>query len=87
MEGEGNEFIAAANKAGSIPTSCGVAVFQPPSGNCATLGNGGFGSNVLASARGVTRAISPAEYRNVTTQSTAASTRESFEFFLSVLNA
>jgi hypothetical protein len=53
IDGEGSLFIAAANKTGSIPTSCGLAVCQLPEGNSAALAGGEIGagrSDVLALA-------------------------------------
>lgn len=79
-EGDGILSMAAANRAGSIPTSWGVAVCQPPNGYSAALVCGKrIGSDVLAPAEDVMLAAAIATVRNDTMDS-AISRVERFVF-------
>ncbi len=90
-DGEGNLSIAAANKTGSIPTSCGLAVCQLPEGNSAAVAGGGIGSgrsDVLALAGSPTWAETTAATTAVAMKRRTAKSRGNrVVFFFAVLYA
>jgi hypothetical protein len=90
-DGEGNLSIAAANKTGSIPTSCGLAVCQLPEGNSAAVAGGGIRSgrsDVLALAGSPTWAETTAAMTAVAMKIRTANSRgNGVVFFFAVLYA
>lgn len=90
-DGEGNLPIAAANKTGSIPTSCGLAVCQLPEGNSAALAGGEIGSgrsDVLARAGSPTWAETTAAVTAVANKTRTANNRGNrVVFFFAALYA